>query len=49
MVCMVIEGVASILGNAPHIEDNWNDKFELTQDMAEDIKYYVTDFDGDIF
>ena len=49
MVCMVIEGVASILGNAPHIEDYWNDEFELTQEMAEDIKYYVTDFDGDIF
>ena len=29
--------------------DNPDDEFELTQEQAEDIKYYVTDFDGDIF
>lgn len=49
MVCMVIEGVAAILANEPHIEESWNDKLELTKEVIEDIKEYVEEFDGEIF
>ena len=49
MVCMVIEGVNAILANEPHIEKSWNDKLELTEEVIEDIKKYVEEFDGEIF
>jgi hypothetical protein len=49
MVGMVIVGVSAILANAPHIEENWNDEFELTSEVIEDIKEYVKCFDGEIF
>ena len=49
MVCMVIEGVNAILANEPHIEESWNDKLELTEEVIEDIKEYVKEFDGEIF
>jgi len=49
MVCMVIEGVNAILANEPHIEESWNDKLELTEEVIEDIKKYVEEFDGEIF
>lgn len=49
MVCMVIEGVNAILANEPHIEESWNDELELTEEVIEDIKKYVEEFDGEIF
>ena len=47
MVCMVIEGVASILSNCPEIEDNWNEKIELTAEVIQNIKDYVEVFNND--
>ena len=49
MVCMVIEGVNAILANEPHIEESWNDELELTEEVIEDIKEHVEEFDGEIF
>lgn len=49
MVCMVIAGVNAILANEPHIEENWNDEFELTAEVIESIKVYVEEFDGEMF
>ena len=49
MVCMVIEGVNAILANEPHIEESWNDEIELTEEVIEDIKKYVEEFNGEIF
>lgn len=44
MVCMVIEGVNSILSDCPIVEENWNDKFELTEDAIASIKEFVEKF-----
>ena len=44
MVCMVIEGVNSILSDCPIVEENWNDKFELTEDAIASIEEYVENF-----
>lgn len=49
MVCMVIEGVNAILAKEPHIEESWNDKLELTEEVIAGIKEYVEEFDGEIF
>lgn len=49
MVCMVIDGVNAILSNEPHIEESWNDKLELTEEVIEDIEKYVEEFNGEIF
>lgn len=49
MVCMVVEGVNAILANEPHIEESWNNEIELTEEVIEDIKKYVEEFDGEIF
>lgn len=45
MVCMVIEGCASILSRCPDLEDNWNDKIELTAEIIHNIKEFVEEFD----
>ena len=37
MVCMVIEGCASLLGQTEALQEVWNDKFELTEELADKI------------
>lgn len=37
MVSMVIEGVNSLINQCSAIEENWNEKIELTQEIAEQI------------
>lgn len=49
MVCMVIEGVASLLANAPVVDEHWNDSFELDADAIASIKEYVEGFDKSLF
>lgn len=36
-VCMVIEGCASLLGQTEALEEVWNDKFQLTKELADTI------------
>lgn len=36
-VCMVIEGCASLLGQTEALQEVWNDKFELTKELADTI------------
>ena len=47
MVCMVIEGVSSILSDAPFIKEGWNDEVEFTAEVIQAIKEYVEQFDED--
>lgn len=47
MVCMVIEGCASMLSRCPVIESHWNNKLELSDDVIAEIKEYVENFDND--
>lgn len=47
MVCMVIEGCNSILSRCPVIEENWNDKIEITEEVIKQIKEYVEDYDNE--
>ena len=37
-VRMVVEGVAGLLAKLPIIEENWNDKLELTPEVIQTIK-----------
>lgn len=37
MVCMVIEGVRSLLSQCTEVDEQWNDKVELTQELADSI------------
>ncbi len=37
MVCMVIEGCASLLGQTEALQEVWNDEFELTKELADKI------------
>lgn len=41
MVCMIIEGVNSILGQCDVVEDFWNDEIELTEEIIQKILAYV--------
>ena len=43
MVCMVIEGVASMLSQCATIDENWNDSIELTAEIIEKIKEEVAE------
>lgn len=47
MVCMVVEGCNAILSECPIIEDNWNNKIELTEEVIDSILDYVDNFDED--
>lgn len=37
LVCMVIEGVRSLLSQCHEVAENWNDQVELTQEMCDSI------------
>lgn len=41
MVCMIIEGVNSILGQCDVVEEFWNDETELTDEIIQKIIAYV--------
>lgn len=41
MVCMVIEGISSILSQCEIIDEYWNDEIELTPDGIEVIKEQI--------
>lgn len=43
MVCMVIQGVSSLLSQCSVIEKNWNDEFELTDEIADEICTAIDD------
>lgn len=47
MVCMVIEGCYRILSECPVIEENWNDKIEITDEVIKQIKAYVEAYDNE--
>ena len=47
MVCMVIEGVYSILSKCDLIEENWNGKIELNEENIASIKDFVEEFYAD--
>ena len=51
MVCMVIEGVNSILGNCPCLDNSWNEELELTGDVIREICDYAKNFEteGSLF
>lgn len=36
-VCMVIEGVRSLMSQCTEVDENWNDQVELTQEMCDSI------------
>lgn len=36
-VCMVIEGVRSLMSQCAEVDENWNDQVELTQEMCDSI------------
>ena len=44
MVCMVIEGVNSLLSKSKFIDDNWSDKIELTDKNIKKIIREIKDF-----
>ena len=46
MVCMVIEGCASLLGQTEALNEVWNDKFELTTEFADKIVEQINDIDS---
>ena len=46
MVCMVIEGCASLLGQTEALQEVWNDKFELTQELADKIVEQVNEINS---
>lgn len=43
MVCMVITGCESLLGQTEALQEVWNDEFELTQELADKILEQVND------
>lgn len=45
MVCMLIEGVNDLIAQCEVIDKNWNDKFELTEEIAQQICEEIEDFD----
>lgn len=45
MVCMVIEGVNILMSQCPDIDNNWNDDFELTKEIADRICELIDDFE----
>ena len=50
MVCMVIEGCGTILSRCPVIDENWNNKIEFTEEIIQQIKEFVEQYeDEDLF
>ena len=47
-VRMVINGVDGIMGQLPIIEENWNDKIELTPETIKTIKEQVAAIPDDV-
>ena len=47
MVCMVIEGVNSIMSKIPCIDKHWNDQMEMTKRRIKEIKKFVEEFNED--
>ena len=43
MVCMVIEGVASLISQCDIVDELWNDEIELTPDIINKIKEQIND------
>lgn len=41
MVCMVIEGVRSLLSQCTEVAEQWNDEIELTQELADSICEHI--------
>lgn len=37
VVCMLINTVDGVLSQVPFVEENWNDEFELTKDIIDEI------------
>ena len=48
MVCMIIAGVESAVCRCSVVEENWNDEFELTTEVIEQIVEYVNNGVGTI-
>lgn len=46
MVCMVIEGCASLLGQTEALQEVWDEKFELTEELADKIVEQVKEIDS---
>lgn len=44
MVCMVIEGVRSLLSQCTEVNEQWDEKVELTQDLADSICEQIDGF-----
>ncbi len=44
MVCMIIEGCANLISQCKCVEEVWNDKVELTEELAEQIKEEIKGF-----
>lgn len=45
IVCMVIEGVNSILSQCAIVDEMWNDQVELTQELIDEILEQIADVD----
>lgn len=43
MVCMIIEGCASLLSQCKCVDAIWNDEVEFTEELAEQIKDEIKD------
>lgn len=47
MVCMVIEGVRTILSRVPCIDKHWNENMTMTKRRIKEIKKYTEEFNED--
>lgn len=48
-VCFLLEAVQCILSKCEFVKENWNDEFELTDEVISDISAQVDEFSGDLF
>lgn len=48
MVCMVIEGVQSLLSQCTEVNEQWNEEVELTQDLADSICEQIDGFNVEL-
>ena len=45
MVCMVVEGVASLLSASSFVREHWDERLTLTNEIADEIAAEVAEMD----
>lgn len=48
VVCMLINTVESILANIPFVDENWNNKITLTQDVVNNILNWISETESNV-